>query len=262
MPRPSSRTVTRSVPRRTRARTIRCSGRSVFPCLIAFSTSGCTRNGGKRTARASGGASTRHLELRPEARLLELEVALHVAQLVVERDELVRAAPASTARSRRTRARAARARSGSVRTSDAIVFSALKTKCGSICACSAAEVAVRARRAGAAPTAGRRAARAARPRTRRAASRASRRRRPHRRDRRTAAAARRPPRPAGTPDGGTRSGSRAARAAAGSSASASKTGRIGASPAPWWSAPAPTNASTSLRSVTATAPKPSFSNSS
>src|SRR5436305_2797404 len=44
-----------------------------------------------------------------------------------------------------------------------------------------------------------------------------------------------------------------------SAESASKTGRIGSSPAAWWSAPAPTYASTRVVSVTETAPNPSFS---
>src|SRR5439155_1378074 len=57
IPRPLSRTVTRRRPRRTRARMTSRSGRSVFPCLTAFSTRGCTRNGGSPTASASGVAS-------------------------------------------------------------------------------------------------------------------------------------------------------------------------------------------------------------
>ena len=53
--------------------------------------------------------------------------------------------PGRASRLRRWSANAstsARARSGSVRMNAAIVFSALKTKCGSICACSAVVVAV------------------------------------------------------------------------------------------------------------------------
>ena len=53
--------------------------------------------------------------------------------------------PGRASRLRRWSANAStsrRARSGSVRMNEAIVFSALKTKCGSICACSAVVVAV------------------------------------------------------------------------------------------------------------------------
>ena len=221
IPRPSSRTVTRRRPRRTRARISRCSGRSVFPCLMAFSTSGCTSSGGRRTRRAAASASTRHLELRAEARLLEDEVAADVAQLVVEGDEL--AGPREPAaqvvgegehQPPRVVGIRADERGDRVQGVEDEVRLHLRLE-------RRASSPTRARRAAAAPTAGRRAPRAWRPTARRAATRRSRRRRPHRPARRRDEAARPQRRRAGRPGGRTRRGSRAARAADRSCASAS-----------------------------------------
>ena len=175
----------------------------------------------------------RHLELRPEARLLQVEVALHVPQLVVERDELVRPRElrAHVVRERQHQpARAIRVgpheRGDRVQRVEDEVRLHLREQRGRGRGRELRELQLRRelvaqhleqldrrlveRRA---------ARRVGDDRARRPV------RHPQRHDRRRAQRARLVT--------GTRSGGRAARAAARSSASASKTGRIGASPAPW-----------------------------
>ena len=194
-----------------------------------------------------------HAKLRPEPRLLELEVALHVPQLVFERDELARARePAAQMIGEREHEPPRALRLGADERRDRVqrvedeVRLHLRLQRGRRRGVELRQLQLRRevaadllerldrhlveRRAGvayatSAPTG---------PSCRRSGT--------------TAAA---PSGHAGFSHSvrmpsGARSGT--------SRAVASYTGRIGRSPAPWWSAPAPTNASTCCRSVTATAP--------
>ena len=60
------------------------------PCLMAFSTSGCTSRVGTSTSSASGCTSKLHREAIGEARLLDLEILRQEVELRLERDLLLR----------------------------------------------------------------------------------------------------------------------------------------------------------------------------
>ena len=125
---PSTRAISRCVPGpRTCA----------MPCLTAFSTSVCSSIDGTCARPARGGVN-RERRRRAEARLLDVEVGR------ARRPAPDRAAPiparngaACSGTLRRAARRRASARAGSVWMSEAIAFSALKRKCGLICARSA-----------------------------------------------------------------------------------------------------------------------------
>ncbi len=83
-----SRLRRRAAGRRRRARRCRTvPGRAygAMPCLTAFSTSGCSRNGGTSTPRAASSMSKRHRQTRSEPDALDVEVRLDQIQLAFER---------------------------------------------------------------------------------------------------------------------------------------------------------------------------------
>ena len=261
MPRPLSRTETRRRPNRTTALIVTRSGRSVLPCLIAFSTSGCTRNGGTRADSAAGAMRRSISSDGPNRASSSARYASTWPQLVGEVDE--RAGPSQRRAAvvgEREHEAAGLVGPGPAEGGDRVqrveqeVRLDLGLQRGQLGARRGVARARRARRPAARSRAGRRGSARSRDRGRRRSARPRRRGSPSR------------PRPTGSASGATTAdrsgqsrpsqpwpqptGRRATRRAA-----IAATAPGGAPvPAPWWSDARPAWASTVERSVTATAP--------